>query len=288
LRSYVVWPWTLGLACLAVGLITARRDIASARGLDKLVVLGPIFFAAPLAAFSAEHFTLASFIQKMVPVWMPGRLVIAYFVGIGLVLAAASIALQRLVWLSASLVAVMFVLFVTTMHIPNAVNLGTRNLWIVALRDLSFGGGAMVLAGVSGVGRRSDGSSWLAVVGRVIVAAACVIFGVVYLVYPMSALGLPLPKASPPWIPLRPLWGYLCGAIEIVAGGFMLINRRTRQAATWLGLVVTVIVLVIYVPVLFVAVEGNDKLEALNYIWDTLLFAGTVLLVARLMSNDER
>lgn len=280
MRPYIVWPWTGGLVCLAVGLIAARRDLASARGLDKLVVLGPVFVAASLAAFSAEHFTLASFIQKMVPVWLPGRLFLAYFVGVGLILAAASLALRRAVWLSASLVALMFVVFVTAMHVPNAFTLGTRNLWIVALRDLSFGGGAMVLAGVSGVGRRADGSGWLAAVGRIIVAAACVIFGVMYFLHPMSALGLPLPKETPPWIPLRPLWGYLCGAIEIVAGGFMLIDRRTREAATWLGLVVTVIVIVIYVPVLFVAVEGNDKLEALNYIWDTLLFAGTVLLLA--------
>jgi hypothetical protein len=44
---------------------------------------------------------------------------------------------------------------------------------------------------------------------------------------------------------------------------------------------VTVLVLVIYTPFLGVAVEGKDQLEALNYIWDTLLFAGTVLLVAR-------
>ena len=84
------------------------------------------------------------------------------------------------------------------------------------------------------------------------------------------------------------MWGYLTGAIEIVAGSFMLANRNTRAAAAWLGLVVTIIVLVIYLPFVFVAVEGNEKLEALNYVWDTLLFAGTVLLVARAEAPDRR
>ena len=90
---------------------------------------------------------------------------------------------------------------------------------------------------------------------------------------------------TPPWIPIPAVWGYLTGAIELVAGGFMLANTRTRSAAAWLGLVVTVLVLVIYLPFVAVAVEGNEKLEALNYVWDTLLFAGTVLLVA---SSDRR
>jgi hypothetical protein len=43
----------------------------------------------------------------------------------------------------------MFVLFVTTMHVPNALRGSDRFGWIVALRDLSFGGGAMCLAGAS-------------------------------------------------------------------------------------------------------------------------------------------
>ena len=36
------------------------------------------------------------------------------------------------------------------------------------------------------------------------------------------------------------------------------------------------------------ATEGNEKLEALNYVWDTLLFAGTVLAVAPLRRGRVR
>ena len=281
MRLYVVWPWTAGLGCLLVGLIVARRDLLSARFLDKLVVLGPVFVGASLAAFSAEHFVLAPFIQNSVPAWMPGRLFLAYFVGVALLAAAASFVLRKSVWVSSSLLALMFVIFVATMHVPNALGAADRFPWVVALRDLSFAGGAMALAGVSGVGRRADGSSWLGTLGRLIVAAACVVFGVVHFLYPAHAPGVPLQKLTPAWIPVPALWGYLTGAIEVVLGGLMLVGRRTGAAATWLGLAVTVLVLVIYVPIVPVAVEGSEKLEALNYVWDTLLFAGTVLLVAR-------
>ncbi len=47
-----------------------------------------------------------------------------------------------------------------------------------------------------------------------------------------------------------------------------------------MGLAITLIVLVIYLPFVFTAVEAGEKIEALNYVWDTLLFAGTVLLAA--------
>ena len=92
--------------------------------------------------------------------------------------------------------------------------------------------------------------------------------------YPANAPGVPLKKMTPPWIPLPAAWGYLTGAIEITTGALILADRQTRAAAAWMGLVVTVLVLVIDTPFLGVAVESKDKLEALNYIWDTLLFAG--------------
>jgi uncharacterized membrane protein len=277
MRPYIVLPWTFGLLILSLGLILARRELRTARGIDRMLVLGPVFMAAPLAAFSAEHFVLAWSMQNMVPAWLPARLFIVYFVGAGLLSAALSFVTRRLVWLSASLLAVMFVLFVTTMHVPGAMGGSDLNVWVVALRDLSFGGGAMALAGAAGVGRRDDGSSWLWDAGRLIVAVACLVFGMLHWIQPTHAPGVPLKKLTGPWMPLPALWGYLTGAAEMAAGGLLLVNRRTRQASAWLGLFVTALVVVIYLPFVPIAVEGGEKLEALNYVWDTLLFAGTVL-----------
>lgn len=284
-RHYVIWPWTAGLTCLLVGLLVARRDLRAARSLEKLVVLGPVFVGASLAAFGAEHFALAPFIQSSIPAWMPGRLFLAYFVGAALLGAAASFVLRRHVAVAGSLLGLMFVIFVTTMHVPDALGAADRFPWIVALRDLSFAGGAMALAGASGIGRRADGSRWLAAAGRAIVGAACVVFGVLHFLYPAQVPGVPLQKLMPAWVPVPAAWAYATGAIEVVLGGLILVGRRTRAASIWLGLVIVLLVLVIYLPVVPFAVEGGEKLEALNYVWDTLLFAGTVLLVAR---TEER
>ncbi len=277
---YVLWPWICGLTVLLLGIALAWRRISNARGLDKLIVLGPVFYAAPLAAFAAEHMTITAGVASIIPAWYPARIALAYFVGGCLFAAAASLITGILDWLAATLLGVMFVIFVTTMHVPGAIQTGDHYAWIVALRDLSFGGGAMAYAGALGVGRLSNGSSWLGTLGRLIVGVACVAFGVLHCMQPMHTPGVPLKKVMPGWLPAPALWGYVTGVLEFAAGGFLLLNRRPRDVAGALGAVLVAIVLVVYVPFVATAVEGGDKLEALNYVWDTLLFAGTVLLVS--------
>ena len=49
----VIWSYSVGGAILAVWLVATvvRGDWARARGADTLTLLGPPFYAAPLAAF---------------------------------------------------------------------------------------------------------------------------------------------------------------------------------------------------------------------------------------------
>ena len=78
--SMVIWSYlAFGLA-LAIGLVTIflRGDWQKARGLDKLILFGPLFYAAPLAAFGTEHFTLTKAVASIVPRWIPWHLFWAY------------------------------------------------------------------------------------------------------------------------------------------------------------------------------------------------------------------
>jgi hypothetical protein len=77
-----------GLIYLVAGVFTFRKEISVARGWDKLITLGCVFIAVPLAVFATEHFRGARFIQNMVPSWMPAHLLWAYFVGCALLAAA--------------------------------------------------------------------------------------------------------------------------------------------------------------------------------------------------------
>jgi uncharacterized membrane protein YphA (DoxX/SURF4 family) len=63
-------------------------------------------------------------------------------------------------------------------------------------------------------------------------------------------------------------------------GLLLLIGKSTRAAATWLGLTVLFMVLVVYVPI---AVVERASMVGFNYLADTLMYCGAVLLLAGAM-----
>ena len=74
--------------------------------------------------------------------------------------------------------------------------------------------------------------------------------------------GVPLEKLTPAWIPGRLLIGYLTGAMLLVAGACILLAKKTRIAATYLGTWILLLVLFIYVPILIA--QLFDKVPALK------------------------
>jgi hypothetical protein len=94
----------------------------------------------------------------------------------------------------------------------------------------------------------------------------------------------------PAWIPGRLLIGYLTGAILLVAGTCILLAKKIRMAATYLGTWIVLLVLFIYGPILIVQMSDPSpasQVEGINYFADTLLFAGAILVLARNSKNDD-
>ena len=143
------WMSVAGLVLLVIGLLAAKHDIAHARGLDRIVALTNLCFAMPLAVFGAEHFSLGSSMIGLVPLYMPWRLFWIYFVGAALIIASLSIATKIQVRWSGLLFGIMMILFVAMIHFPGALRTGDRIIWTIVIRELSFGGGGLVLAGIA-------------------------------------------------------------------------------------------------------------------------------------------
>src|SRR5262245_33584208 len=120
LPGEVIWSYSAGGAVFAIGLavIIARGRWQEARGFDKLILFGPLFYAAPIAAFGTEHFTLTAAIASLVPKWIPWHPFWAYFVGACFIAAALSLVTRIQMRLSASLLALTFFLFVVSMDAP--------------------------------------------------------------------------------------------------------------------------------------------------------------------------
>ena len=283
------WMSTAGLVLLVIGLLAAKNNIAQARGLNRIVALTNLCFAIPLAVFGAEHLSLGNAMIGLVPTYMPGRLFWIYFVGVALIIASLSIATRIQVRWSGLLFGIMMFLFVAMIHFPGAVKSGDRNLWTIVVREMSFGGGGWVLAGTA-LGRLREKRNILVTVGRVLIAIAAIFFGVLHFLHPLGVPGVPLAKQMPAWIPARAVIDYLTGAFLIVGGVCLLLGRKTRVAAMYLGAWILLLVVGYYGPMLIGGLASSStaaKLEGLNFFADTLLFAGTILSLAAATTTSD-
>jgi uncharacterized membrane protein YphA (DoxX/SURF4 family) len=96
--------------------------------------------------------------------------------------------------------------------------------------------------------------------------------------------GIPLEPVTPEYVYGHAIWTYLAALVYAVAGIPLLFGKKTRAAATWLGLTVLFVELVVYVPI--GAVKRASLNDGLNYVADTLMFCGAVLLLAGAMPRE--
>src|SRR5258707_13899181 len=287
LSSTNFWMCFAGLIYLVAGVFILRREISAARGWDKLITFGCVFIAVPLAVFATEHFRGARSMQNMVPSWMPAHLFWAYFVGCALLAAATSLTVRKFVRLSSTLLGLMFFLFVCMIYLPSLLKHSTnRFAWTFLLRDLSFAAGAWALAGLQWRAASPQLSKWMILFGRMVIAIAAIFFGVQHFLHPEFAPGVPLQKMTPSWVPFPSVWGYLAGAVLLAAGIGLALNKKSRIAAASIGALMTVLTLFPYLLILVLAHGAPEINEALNYVADTLLFAGAALPLASALPRD--
>ena len=290
LTATAFWMYVCALLLFVAGLIRIFQELPQQRGTDKVMPFGRLFFAIPMAVFGSEHFTATREIAALVPRWIPAHTFWVYAVGLGFICAGLSMAVLCQARLAAALVGITFLIFVCVMDIPSAVaHPHSRFVWIFALRELSFGSGALAFAMMPwSTGRREPSAAppiraLAAALPRFFLGIASLFYGVEHLLHPEHVPGVPLEMLTPGWIPGRIFLGYFVGVVLILAGVCLLANKKPRLAATFSGLTVLLAVLWIYLPMLLAAPKS---VEALNYFFDTLLFCGTLLLLANALENE--
>src|SRR5262249_44172636 len=107
-------------------------------------------FAVCLAIWSIQHFMYARPLAALIPAWLPWRLFLAYFVGIAFIAAGVSISARVLTPAAATLLAIMFLLFVVVLHVPRvAGSPGNGKEWTNLAVALAMCGSSLVVAGVT-------------------------------------------------------------------------------------------------------------------------------------------
>ena len=286
--SEVKWSYLVGGLVFAVGLVAIflRGDWQKAQGFDKLLLFGPLFYAAPLAAFGTEHFTLTQIIASIIPPWIPWHLFWAYFVGACFIAAGFSLVTGIQTRLSASLLVLTFFLFVVMMDIPALLqNPRDRFVLTVAFRELSFSGAALAFAASLTPQSREPGKHIFTTIAQYFVALPVIFFSFEQFRHGAHVPAVPLEPLTPQYIFGHAVWTYFAAVAYAITGLLLLVNKKTRAAATWLGLTVLFIELVVYVPI--GVVERASLAKGLNYVFDTLMFCGAILLLARALPRES-
>jgi len=211
--------------------------------MEKSETLGRILVAVSLVIFGVQHFIYGGFVATLVPAFMPGRLFWAYFVGVAFIAAAAGILYKLLARAAATMLGVMFFLFVVLLHTPRIIGSPNNgNEWTSGFVALAMCGGAWILASAAPLEEREKPDPFLGL-GRYFFGLSFVAFGTQHFVYARFAAGL-----GPPWIPGPPPLPYIFGAMFVSAGVAILIGKKIEMAATILAASTFLYFLLLYAP----------------------------------------
>jgi uncharacterized membrane protein len=277
------WLNSLTLAFMICGLVLVLRrpmPVGAGAPYANLMRFAPLFFCLPLALFGMQHFAFQQEVVQAVPAFMPKPMFWEWLVGAGLIAASLSIITGKAAKWASLLLGIMFLAFVALIWIPNFVQNPTDRLaYSLFGRDLALSGSALALAGTLTARTHAHFARWLRLIGRYFFAVPMIIFGIEHFIYTHTVPGVPLDKPMPAWLPAPVAWSWITGAIFVVAGFAILLNRRGELAAVVIGITYLVLVIVIYIPMEFihpsVAISGE-----LDFVTDTLIFAGAALFVA--------
>src|SRR2546422_10444746 len=169
--------------------------------MDKSQTVGRIFVAVSLVVFGVQHFLYGGFVAGLVPAFMPGRLFWAYFVGVAFFAAAAGILYEEMARPAATMLGVMFFLFLVLLHIPRIVtNSRDGNEWTSGFVALAMCGAAWILASATSLEDKRESAVPFLRLGRYFFALAIVALGGQHFVNETLAI-----RVGPPWFPGRAL-----------------------------------------------------------------------------------
>lgn len=149
--AWTVATETLALSAIAWVLVAeiARRDNVHAWSeatVNKISNVGRIAFAITLPGFGALHFVYAQLVAGIVPAWFPARLFLTYFIGVAFIAAGISIATRIQMTLAATLLGLMFAIWVLVLHVPLTIAAKDQNNWTSLVIAVAMCGGSWVIA----------------------------------------------------------------------------------------------------------------------------------------------
>ena len=268
--------------------------VPESRPILSLLNSGRWLFALAMLAFGIQHFIYAAYGMGLGPPWILSSPVWAWL--IAMVFASTAIAMLAATKprLAALVLAFMLFLFVLIQRLPRLLlTIHDPGPWTSGAEVLALCGGALIVAGTFPAERppliRDDKAiSKIIVLGRYIFALPLIVFGVQHFLY-----GRFVATLVPGWVPGRLFWVYLIGCAFCATTLAVVTQINARMAATLLGLMFFLWVLIVHAPrVAGASRNGNEWTSlfvALAMSGSSWALAGSVpeRLIGRVLSRVE-
>ena len=229
--------------------------------MDGLLGIGRVLFAIAMVFFGLQFSIFAASLTGPVPgpPWTHGSVVVAWLVATGFLVAGLSIAVGTMARWASLLLGAAILLFGLVHYLPLLVaRLQDPGPWTVLFELLALGGGAFVVAASFPAPPAGGFVSTLGRGGRFLIAISLVVFAVQHFMYARFVATL-----VPAWIPARLFWAYFTGAAFVAAALAIAANKMERLAATLLGTMFLLWVVVLHVPRVAATPRNGNEVTSL-------------------------
>ncbi len=244
--------------------------------MKSLITTGRFFFAVAIMAFGIQHLIFAITGHGLGPPWTPENHLLTYVIGVVLVGAGVSLAIAKQMRLAGILLAIVFLARVGLYYLPKlAATPRDPGPWTSGFELLAMCGASLVLAATFATkGPRSGGGrpgTWLQL-GRSLFAISLIVFGIQHFMYARFIATL-----ITPWIPGHLFWAYFVGVAFIAACLAIVSGKLARLAATLLGTMFFLWVVVLHAPRVAAALHNGNEWTSM---FVALAMSGGALVVA--------
>ena len=254
--------------------------------MEALAKAGRWAYAICLIGLAGQQLYYSDLRPVFVPAWaspIPGHALLAYLFSIILIGTAATLLVGKGVRVGMLLLGgLLFALFLFSYAPfelfvnPNGMQIGS---WNNALKELSIGGSAFVIAGTFPALQRPAGQrAWIL---RVLVPVGCffyslmlVVFGIEHFLFAEGVKTL-----VPGWIPGDLFWTYFAAVALIGAGLAIIFRVKVKLVATLLGIMVFIWFLILHIPRAVVA-PATDQGNELSSVFESLGVSGVAFVIA--------
>ena len=257
--------------------------------MGNITKAGRWFFAIMLAGLAGQQLYDGYFRPVLVPSGpspVPGQIVLVYLLSIALIAAAIALVAEKKARTAMLLLGWLFLALVLFCHIPYHLvhdpEAGNIGIWNNAIKELSFSGGALIMAGSfppvqdmhpkrAFVQRPLEA---LIPAGTTFFSIMLILFGIEHFMYGEFVKAL-----VPDWIPAHLFWTYFAAVILIGAGVGIIFRIQLKLIAMLLGIAIFIWFLILHIPRAAVA-PVTDKGNELSSVFESLGDSGVAFVIA--------